>query len=70
MITVENKRFQVALWTNEDRAGPGFKLQFDSLAEAVAEFDRHRGAGLYRSGILYEWHKVSALWELIDRFPK
>ena len=70
MIHVENKRYQVALWVDEDRSGSGLKLQFDSLAEALLEFDkRKRAGGLYRSGVLFEWLKDSSQWVLIDQFP-
>ena len=54
---------------SEDRTGPGLKLGFDSLDEAVAEFDKQKAGKLYRSGIIYEWHKISSEWVLVDRFP-
>jgi hypothetical protein len=71
MIHVDNKRYQVALWVDEDRSDGGLRLQFDTLAEAAAEFEkRKREGGLYRSGILFEWLKNSGQWRLIDQFPK
>lgn len=71
MIHVDNKRYQLALWVDEDRSGSGLRLQFDTLAEAAAEFEKRKSAsGLYRSGILFEWLKNSAQWSLIDQFPK
>lgn len=31
MIHVENKRYRVGLWVDEDRTGSGLELQFDAL---------------------------------------
>jgi hypothetical protein len=71
MIHVYTKRYQVALWVDQDRSGGGLKLEFDTIAEAAAEFERRKsGSGFYRTGILFEWLKNSAQWKLIDQFPK
>jgi hypothetical protein len=68
MISAQSKRYQIVLWPGKDRTGLGSKLQFDTLAEAVAEFDRCKAQGSYRSGVLFEWFPLSAQWQLIERF--
>jgi hypothetical protein len=45
-------------------------LEFDTLADALAELERHRDGGVYRSGLCIQWHKASQEWALVDRFPK
>ncbi|HEY9011742.1 MAG TPA: hypothetical protein VIN06_12055 [Devosia sp.] len=70
MIQVSNKKYQISLWMSEEhRADPALRMEFDDLHDARAEFVRHRQSGTYRSGILYEWRKVSGSWDLVERFP-
>jgi hypothetical protein len=71
MIQVSNKKYQISLWADEDHRGadPALRMEFDDLRDARAEFLRQRQAGAYRSGILYEWRKLSGSWDLLERFP-
>lgn len=68
MNNIETKRYQLALWYQAGRDGPGLKLQFDSLVEATTEFERLKNGRVFRNGVLYGWHKRSGLWELLDQF--
>lgn len=71
MMQSTSKRFHVVVWETDDRtAGVGIKYQFDTLAEAVAAFDRQRRAGRYREGVLIQWRQDSDEWELVDRFGR
>lgn len=71
MIQVSNKKYQISLWTSEDHRGadPALRMEFDDLRDAQAEFERQKQSGAYRSGILFEWRKVSGTWDLLERFP-
>lgn len=70
MIHGLSKRYQLILWEaggNDDESA-AMRLDFDDRASALARLDTERGSGRYRSGLLMEWHKVSGVWELVDRF--
>lgn len=70
MIQNQRKPYQISLWPTTDRSGPAVNLEFDTLADALAELERHRDGGVYRSGLCIQWHKVSQEWAMVDRFPK
>jgi hypothetical protein len=70
MIQNLPKRYQISLWATIDRSGPALSLEFDSQDEALAELERQRESGVYRSGLCLEWRKVSEEWALVEHFPK
>ena len=59
------------LWETEDRvsSSPSLKLEFDTIEEARSELRSHQRAGVYRTGILLEWTKVSSISDLLERYP-
>lgn len=71
MIQAQCKRYQLVFWASAERDGhtPALKLEFDTREEAQAAFDKGRTERRYGSGILMEWHKTAADWDLIDRYP-
>lgn len=71
MIQVPSKPYQIVLWTGVEHADttPALRMEFDSLEEAVAEFEKQRETGLHRSGILYQWRRHSGSWDLLRRYP-
>jgi hypothetical protein len=71
MIQIAAKPYRILLWKSDrDRADAAtLQLDLDSREEAIAVFETHRDAGQYRMGLLIEWHKVSGIWNLLDRYP-
>ena len=71
MIHTQSKRYQLVLWTTEDRRGsePALKMEFDFREDGQAALDAQRAAGFYRSGILMEWDRDYGTWDLLDRYP-
>jgi hypothetical protein len=70
MIHVLGKPFVVTLWESPERDGDGaLRLEFETHQEAVAELNRQREAGLYRSGVAMHWRKVSDEWDLVAKYP-
>jgi hypothetical protein len=72
MIQHTTRPYHLVLWEAQDRSGPSaaLKLEYETRARALAEFETHRQAGRYGAGILFEWLKDIDEWKLIDRFPR
>jgi hypothetical protein len=72
MIHALSKRYQLILWVDEggDRDRAALRLDFDDRETAMARLESERDGGRYRTGLLMEWHKVSGVWELVDRFEQ
>jgi len=70
MIHTVPKRYQLALWATRERRSDDTRalLYFDSLDEAKAELQRRRLEGQYAVGVLFEWHKESLTWELLEMY--
>lgn len=71
MIHLQAKQFQVVVWRDEDRQSeePALRLDFDTLEEAKTALMAHQAEGLYRAGVLMEWHNQSGIWDLIEYYP-
>jgi hypothetical protein len=70
MIHGLSKRYQLILWEAEgnDDESAAMRLDFDDRASALARLDAERSGVRYRTGLLMEWHKVSGVWELVERY--
>jgi hypothetical protein len=70
VIQTVPKRYQVALWETKQRTDTDARalFYFDTLEEARQELDRSRNERRFAAGILFEWHKDSLSWQLIEMF--
>lgn len=69
MIHTPVRRYQLVLWTASDRneTSVASRQEFDTLVDAKAALELARADGRYRDGILYEWLRHSASWELREK---
>lgn len=71
MIHIQPKPYQVVVWRDEHRLSgePALRMDFDTLEEATRALNAYAAAGMYRSGVLMEWRKHSAIWNLLEQYP-
>ena len=71
MIHIQPKQYQVVVWRDETRLSgePALRIDFDTIEDATAALRAHQATGYYRSGVLMEWRKHSAIWNLLEQYP-
>lgn len=70
MAPIPTKPYQLVVWGDGKRPSddPALRLHFDTLQDAMAALDTHRGTGAYRSGMLMQWDKQSGRWTMVAQF--